>query len=106
MVIDSLDNLYLDIQGHDELGTKIVENIIKNGNIVIDVGAHMGYYSLLFAKLVGKNGKIFAFEPDPKNFSRVQKNVKLNNYMNIVLTQKAVSDRTGDEKLFFTLTSL
>lgn len=101
MVIDSLDNLYLDIfKTHDEFETKFVERIIKKGDIVIDVGAHMGYYSLLFAKLVGKEGKIFAFEPDPKNFSRAEKNIKLNNYTNVLLTQKAVSDKTGDATLY------
>lgn len=101
MVIDSLDNLYLDIfKTHDEFETKFVQKIIKKGDIVIDVGAHMGYYSLLFAKLVGKEGKVFAFEPDPKNFSRVERNVKLNNYTNIVLIQKAVSDKTGDATLY------
>ncbi len=74
---------------------------IKSGDIVLDIGAHIGYYTLLAAKLVGDNGKVYAFEPDPNNFECLKKNVEQNDYKNVVCVNKAVSDKTGKTELFF-----
>ena len=79
----------------------IFKNEIKKGNVVLDIGAHVGYYALLAAKLVGENGKVYAFEPDPRNFECLKKNVEQNGYKNVVCLNKAVSNRTGKTKLFF-----
>ncbi len=73
---------------------------IKNGNTVIDLGAHIGYYTLLAAKLVGPSGKVYAFEPDPSNFEILKKNVDQNGYKNIICVNKAVSNKTGKTNLF------
>ncbi len=55
---------------------------------------------LIFAKLVGENGKVYTFEPDPTNFALLKKNVEINGYENVVLVQKAVSNKNGKLKLF------
>ena len=52
------------------------KNIIKPGMRVLDLGANIGFYTVLFSKLVGENGKVFAFEPDPKNFKYLEGNIK------------------------------
>jgi FkbM family methyltransferase len=52
--------------------------IINEGDIVIDCGAHIGIFSLLFAKLAGKNGKVIAIEPEERNYKALTKMVKLN----------------------------
>jgi len=49
---------------------------------------------------VGKEGKVFAFEPEPTNFSLLAKNVEINGYKNVVLIKKAVSNKTGKIKLY------
>ena len=69
---------------HERWGTKIVENYVKEGDYVVDLGANIGYYTLIFAKLVGKKGKVFAFEPDKDNFRLLKKNIQTNCYSNIV----------------------
>ena len=51
---------------------------VKQGMTVIDVGAHIGYHTLLFAKCVGPSGHVFSFEPLPENFALLRKNVELN----------------------------
>lgn len=72
----------------------LFKNIIKPGMSVLDLGANIGFYTVLFSKLVGKNGKVFAFEPDAKNFKHLEKNTKA--LYNTVIEKKAVSDKTGE----------
>jgi FkbM family methyltransferase len=101
MFLDSIDSLKLSINGiYEPLETELVTKEIKKGDVVLDIGANIGYYTLIFAKLVGEEGKVFAFEPDPTNYALLQKNVDLNGYTNVILVQKAVSNRTGKIKLY------
>jgi len=101
LFLDKLDSLELFLHGsHEEFETETVKKIIKKGDIVLDVGANIGYYTLIFAKLVGKDGIVFAFEPEPTNFDLLKKNVTINGYKNVILIRKALSDRTGKTKLF------
>jgi FkbM family methyltransferase len=51
---------------------------VKERDIIIDAGANCGHLSIFFSKLVGKNGKIYAFEPDKFNIVRINKNIELN----------------------------
>src|SRR5262245_13382224 len=75
--------------------TKLVLENICRGDWVIDVGANIGYYTLLFAQKVGQRGRVFAFEPDPENFELLEHNVRQNGYDNVVLVNKAVAEKTG-----------
>lgn len=84
----------------EPLETSLVQRELKEGDVVVDVGANIGYYTLIFARLVGESGKVYAFEPDPANFQLLKKNVQLNGYRNIVLERKAVADRTGRRRLY------
>jgi len=72
-----------------------LKKIIQLNDTVIDVGANIGYYTLIFAKLVGKGGMVYAFEPEPNNFALLKKNIEVNNYHNVILENKAVSDQNG-----------
>lgn len=63
-------------------------------NTVIDIGAHIGTFSLLASKAF-PSAKIFAIEPNPKTFSTLQKNCQLNQTKNVVLANLAVSDKEG-----------
>ena len=95
------DGLALSIfKTYEPSQTQIVKNYVKKGDRVIDVGAHVGYYTLLLSQLVGNAGKVYAFEPDPKNFELLKKNVEINGFKNIELIQKAVSNKTGIIKLY------
>lgn len=67
---------------------------VKPGMAVIDIGAHTGYYTLIFAKCVGAGGRVFSFEPLPGNFALLQKNVELNHLQNVRLHNQAVFSRT------------
>jgi len=99
--LDSKDSLFLSIDGnYDSYETEIAHQQIKKGNIVLDIGANIGFYTLIFAKLVGDKGKVIAFEPEPSNFGILKKNVETNGYKNVILVPKAVSDKNGEIKLY------
>lgn len=84
----------------EEYETEIFKKNIKLGDVVIDIGAHIGYYTLIAAKLVGGTGKVYSFEPDQKNFQLLKKNIEVNGYRNVVLINKAVSNRSGMDYLY------
>lgn len=78
----------------------IVYDVVKKGMTVVEIGANIGYYTLQFAQLVGDNGKVFAFEPEPNNYALLCKNIQKNAYGNIIAVPKAVSNKTGFVELF------
>ena len=62
----------------------------KEGDIVVDVGAHVGHYTLISSKRVGQNGKVVAIEADPDNFEMLNRNIKLNGLTNVIPLNYAV----------------
>jgi len=80
---------------YEPFETELVKKEVKKGDIVLDLGANFGYYTLILADTVGDAGKVYAFEPDPFNFALLKKNVQINGYSNVTLVQKAVSNKTG-----------
>ena len=91
-VIQKTLQAYITTEHWDEVTTEIFKQSINKGDTVLDLGANVGYYSLLASRLTGKTGKVFAFEPEPRNYRILQRNIELNNYTNIYAFQKAVSD--------------
>jgi len=88
-------------RGYYEKGTtRVFRDLIKEGTVVVDIGAYVGYYSLIAARLVGQKGAVYAFEPAPDNFTLLIKNIEVNEFHNIVAVQKAVSNKTGRDRLF------
>jgi len=74
---------------------KAVTEVVHEGFVAIDVGAHLGYYALILSRIVGSNGQVIAFEPIPSNFQILSDNIGLNRCKNIQAVNKAVSDRCG-----------
>ena len=85
---------------HEEFTTILFKHFIKEGDIVVDCGTNIGYFTLLAAKLTGMKGKVYSFEPEPKNYNFLLKNIDLNGYNNVFPANKAVSDKTGTVKLY------
>jgi FkbM family methyltransferase len=63
--------------------------------VAFDVGANVGYYTLLLSRGVGPQGRVFAFEPNPVNFAHLKEHLRLNKIGNVEIVEAAVSDRAG-----------
>jgi FkbM family methyltransferase len=75
--------------------TELLRHSLKEGDIFLDIGAHIGYYSLLGCEVVGNSGTVIAFEPEPSNFHLLQANVNRKAYKNVELVNKAVGENAG-----------
>ena len=80
--------------------TRWMVRSLREGDVVLDVGANVGYYTVIASRLVGDEGRVYAFEPDPTAFSFLEKNAAANALRNVVLEQKACSSEPGTLKLF------
>lgn len=78
---------------------------VKNGMVVIDVGANIGYFTVISAQLVGPFGRVISFEPEPENFSFLKETVALNKFSNIEIYDLALSDKVGKGTLFLSKTN-
>jgi FkbM family methyltransferase len=85
---------------HEPMSTQIFKRFVKEGNCVVDVGANVGYFTLLSARLVGELGRVFAYEPSPVNLIELQNNVDLNHFQNVRPALVALSDYNGRSKFF------
>lgn len=84
------------ISGHERDNQNLFKQHIKTGDTVLDVGACWGMHTLLFSKLVGESGQVFAFEPDPRNFAELQFHVELNKLQNVHCLPLALSNFNGE----------
>lgn len=85
-------NLFIYGQYEDN-ETKLVRKLCRDESVFFDIGANVGYYSLIAGK-TNKNNRVYAFEPVSKTFARAAENIKLNHLNNIFLHKKIISNRT------------
>lgn len=76
--------------------TKIVQSLVRKGDWVVDIGANIGYFSILCADRVGSFGRVYAYEPNPKIRGLLSKSVMMNYFQDRVkISDLAISDTTG-----------
>jgi FkbM family methyltransferase len=80
--------------------TRLVRASLRPGLRFVDIGAHVGYFTILAGKLVGPRGRVWAFEPHPRNFELLLTNLDRNGVGNAQCFQYAVTDKTGQAELF------
>jgi FkbM family methyltransferase len=97
---------YCPINKHDFINMTAREDEIiehfspEDGDIVVDVGAHIGRYTIISSKRVGANGKVVAIEPEPSNFEILNRNIKLNGLTNVIPLNYAVNSKQTKLKLY------
>jgi FkbM family methyltransferase len=84
----------------EDLETRWILHTIRRGDVFVDVGANIGYYTVIASKIVGDEGHVYAFEPDPTSFAILKANVERNGLTNVTLEQKALSNEPGSLRLF------
>ena len=82
------------LQKYEEYESILILKQVDKKSVVVDVGANIGYYTLLLAKICKK---VYAFEPDFECFEILKKNIKENKLKNVILINKAVSSKKGEE---------
>lgn len=97
---DGLGQYFFIHHRYEEFETTLIEQVARPGMTVVDIGAHIGYYTLLLAAKVGKTGKVFAIEPAPDNMLLLQRNIRLHRLSNVVCEQAAVMDYEGQVTLY------
>ena len=80
---------------YEKLCAEFVASLIQPGMVAFDVGANVGYYTLLLARGVEPEGRVIAFEPNPTNVAHLKEHLRLNKINNVEIVEAAVSDREG-----------
>ncbi len=82
--------------GSYELEKRVLfEKTIRRGSVVFDLGGNVGYYALLASVLTGPTGRVFTFEPLPRNLGFLQAHLRINRIGNVTVLEAAVADRSG-----------
>jgi len=82
--------------GSYELETpRILEQNISIGDVVYDIGANVGFYTLLASFLTGKRGQVLSFEPFPTNIRFLRRHILLNKFTNVSIFEAAIADKEG-----------
>ena len=80
--------------------SNVVLRVLRKGDLFIDVGANVGFFTLVSAALVGSTGRVISIEPDEKNLDRLKTSAGLNSFNNIILIKRPVSDKVQDVDFF------
>ena len=78
--------------------TQVFKEHLKSNSVVVDVGAHIGYYTLLAAKHAKK---VYSFEPVPENMQKLKQNIALNGFKNVTIEEIGLSNRRGNVEISF-----
>jgi len=78
---------------------KVVRALLKPGQTVIDIGANLGLYALSMAKVVGKQGRVIAFEPAPDTAALLEASARLNGMAQLEVDQRGVGASSGEARL-------
>ena len=90
----------LNFLGYEEKDTNMILKLVPEQGIVLDVGANMGWYSLLIANH-SKAKEIHAFEPVPKTYSYLAKNIELNNVTNVIIHPFGLSNECNELTFYY-----
>lgn len=74
---------------------ELFAKLVQPGDVVYDVGANVGYYSLIAAHLAGPAGRVYAFEPVPRNVAYLSRHLEMNAVANTTILEVAVAARAG-----------
>ena len=90
-------------EGFEQGEQKFLLGFLQPGMVVLDIGAHHGFYTLLASPRVGNRGRVVAFEPSPREREHLQRHIWINRCTNVTVEPLALGDHRGIEELFICL---
>ncbi len=84
----------------EPIQTELMKALILPGDSFVDVGASIGWFTLLAGRLVGRGGQVFAFEPEPENVAWLRHNVRRNDLPHVRVENMAAAEVTGEGWLY------
>jgi FkbM family methyltransferase len=102
MRCDPTTNFHLFIHGPEKNKKiiPIIDKYVKPGQVVVDVGAHSGYFTICLSKAVGDSGKVYAYEASPVIYKELCHTVNENKLTNVSAINKAMSEEIGQVSFF------
>lgn len=80
---------------YEKKDVDFIKTFLMKDDVIIDIGANIGYYSLVLSKIVGDNGKVYAFEPNKRSNLMLKLSATLNNINNIDIYDNVLSDKSN-----------
>ena len=100
----AIHDIFISMGSHED---EILEHFTpKEGEIVVDIGAAFGFYTILASRMVGQKGRVIAIEPQPESFQMLNSNIKLNKLSNVKTLNYAVYSNETKLKLYNTYSVL
>jgi FkbM family methyltransferase len=103
MMVDLYDKralLVLDEARGTNQETRVLKDLLQSGDTFLDIGANHGSYSLAAAALVGASGRVISFEPQPHLAALIRQSAEANNWKQVTVIEKALSDQQGEATFF------
>lgn len=98
-IVDIIERTLLTTGAWDPIIRQTMTACLKPGDVFLDVGANIGYFSLLASRLVGDSGRVFSFEPSARALSKLTAHICLNECSNITVCSQAMGEKPGTERL-------
>ena len=80
--------------------SRLMLQVLRKGDVVFDVGANCGYFTLLAATLVGATGRVVAIEPAPACIARLEANLRRNTFSNVVVVERVAAAQSGEVQFY------
>jgi FkbM family methyltransferase len=85
---------------YERAETSFVRRVLKEGMTFVDIGANIGYYTVLAATVVGPRGRVISIEPDPYNYGLLRRNININKLMNVTILNLAAGSSNTELPLY------
>jgi len=95
--VSGIDEKLIRGSAHDTIVTEQLVKHVRADDCVIDIGANIGIFTLQASRLVGPNGRVYSFEPSPREFIRLLRHIEINDCKNVVPIASGVADVVRDE---------
>jgi len=84
----------------DSASTEIIRKLLEHDADFVDIGANIGWFTLVAAHSLGRRGRVHSFEPDPRHVAKIRAAVRKSNFDNVIVNAWALADRAGEERLY------